>query len=118
MTMNDSQSPKPRLRWYQFSLRTLLIGLLVISGCGPSKGEKAMDVDNEQQAVDAFNRGVAYYAKGELDEAIAGYTEAIRLNPKGSEAYQTRGLAYLKKGDPAKAAADLAKAKELRCEPE
>jgi len=54
--MNDSNPPKRR--WYRFSLRTLLLGLLLLSGCGPSKGERTMDTANEQQAIDAYNRGV------------------------------------------------------------
>ncbi len=40
----------------------LLLVLLIFLGCGPSK---------EQQAVDAFNRGVAHANKGEADFAMA-----------------------------------------------
>jgi len=82
-TMNDSNSPKRR--WYRFSQRALLLGLLVFSGCGPSK---------EQRAVDAYNRGIAYAEKADYDRAIADYTEAIRLDPKLAEAYCSRGAAY------------------------
>jgi anti-anti-sigma factor len=47
--MNDSRPPEPKRCWYQFGLRTLpVLGLLVISGCGPSKGNKATDVDDEE----------------------------------------------------------------------
>ena len=49
-----------------------LLGLLGISGCGPSI---------EQQAIDALNRGVDYAENGEFDKAIADYTKVIRLNP-------------------------------------
>ena len=37
---------------------------------------------------------VAYGRKGELDKAIADYTEAIRLDPKHAQAYYDRGGAY------------------------
>jgi hypothetical protein len=63
----------------------------VISGCGPSK---------EEQAIDAFNRGVDGDEKGDLDDAIAEYSEAIGLNPKLAEAYCNRGNAYGQKGIP------------------
>ncbi|GAF71284.1 unnamed protein product, partial [marine sediment metagenome] len=33
MTMNDSRPPKPKLRWFQFSLRMLLLFVLV-AGAG------------------------------------------------------------------------------------
>jgi hypothetical protein len=56
--MNDSNPPKLERR---FRLRTLLaFALLILSGCGPSKGERTMDRANEQQAIDAFNRGFAH----------------------------------------------------------
>lgn len=38
------------------------------------------------------NRGVAYQAKGDLDRAIADYSEAIRLNPRLAVAYNNRCL--------------------------
>ena len=44
-------------------------------------------------------RGDAYLQKGDLDEAIADYTEAIRLDPNDAGAYRNRGVAYWVKGD-------------------
>lgn len=62
---------------------------------------------NPEFADACFNRGNAYYGKGQYDDAIADYTEAIRLNPKFAEAYYNRGNAY-----EAKAEADFTKAEE------
>ena len=55
--------------------------------------------------------------KGNLDKAIADYTEAIRLNPELELAYFGRGLAYEAKGVTTKAEADFAQAKKLRYKP-
>ncbi len=51
-------------------------------------------------------RGDAYGAKGDLDHAIAAYSEAIRLDPKYALAYADRGFAYRAKGDLDHALAD------------
>ena len=39
-------------------------------------------------------RGFAYAKKGDLDRAIAAFTEAVRARPSGASAYENRGLAY------------------------
>ena len=44
-----------------------------------------------------YNRGIAYFAKGNLDAAITNFTEAIRLDQKFAIAYYNRGVTYVKK---------------------
>ena len=46
-------------------------------------------------------------------EAVAAFSEAIRLDPANAAAYRARGEQYQKLGEKAKAQADAAKAKEL-----
>ena len=53
-------------------------------------------------------------AEGDLDAAIADYTEAIRLDPRDSIAYRHRGLAYEAKGDGEHASADYNMVIQLR----
>jgi tetratricopeptide (TPR) repeat protein len=47
-------------------------------------------------------------------EAVAAFSEAIRLDPDNVAAYQARGRIYQKLGEEAKAQADFAKMKELK----
>jgi tetratricopeptide (TPR) repeat protein len=64
--------------------------------------------------VDAFaNRGNAHRRKGDLQKAIADYTEAIRLEPKLAPVYQERAEVYRALGETNKAARDERKAQEL-----
>ena len=103
--MNDPRRAELNLDSCPFRLRGLLVPvLLILSGCGPSK---------EQRAVDAYNRGGVYGKKGDRDKEIVEYTEAIRLKPDFAEAYYNRGVAYEGKGDKSKADEDIAKAKAL-----
>jgi tetratricopeptide (TPR) repeat protein len=62
-----------------------------------------------------INRAIAYKAKGDLDRAIADYSEAIRLDPKYAVAYYNRAIAYKAKGDLDRAIADYNEA--IRLEP-
>ena len=58
-------------------------------------------------------RGRAYSKKRNVGEAIADYTEAIRLNPKDDSAFYFRGEAYRQKADYDRAIADYTEAIRL-----
>jgi tetratricopeptide (TPR) repeat protein len=60
-----------------------------------------------------FHRGDAYGAKGDLDRAIADYTESIRLNPKSGSAFFFRGREYARKEDYNRAIDDYSEAIRL-----
>ncbi len=62
------------------------------------------------------NRGIAWVDQGDLDHAIADYTEAIRLDPKHVKAFNNRGNAWRKKGDYDKDIADCNEA--IRLDPQ
>jgi len=59
------------------------------------------------------NRGLELHNAGKIDEAIAEYSEAIRLDPELVEPYNNRGAAYNDKGEYALAVKDLKRAIEL-----
>ena len=56
-----------------------------------------------QTANEFYNRGLAYYNKGNYDQAIADYTKAIQIYPNYADAYENRDWTYLylNKGDTA-----------------
>ena len=87
----------------RLALATVVL-LLGIAGCGESQ---------EEQAIDAYNRGVDHDEVIQRDDAIADYTEAIRLNPKYTEAYCKRGGVYSMKGQRDDAIADYTEAIRL-----
>ena len=51
----------------------------------------------EETDMDYTSRGVAYRELGQLDEAIADFTSAIRINPDNVRAFTGRGEAYMAK---------------------
>jgi len=60
--------------------------------------------------------GIAGGTKGELDKAIADFTQALKINPEYAEAYIIPGIAYFKLGDQQKTIQDFKKAAELYAE--
>src|SRR5690242_1594054 len=69
--------------------------------------------DGHKLAIQYYNRGLAWKAKGDLDRAIADYTEATRIDPNYEHAYFNRGLARYRKGDFDRAIADYDQAIRL-----
>src|SRR5439155_12488105 len=55
-------------------------------------------------------RGNQHLERVDFDAAIADYTEAIRLKPNDPAAYFNRGLALIRKGQPAEALPDFDRA--------
>jgi len=47
---------------------------------------------------DYINSGYTYFWKGDYNSAIKEYDEAVRLEPDSASGYNSRGSAYLKKG--------------------
>jgi tetratricopeptide (TPR) repeat protein len=78
-------------------------------------GPKA-EAKEPKKSFDLFcNRGAEHAQKGEYDEAIADYTEAIRLIP-AAMTYHHRAMAYFQKGLVAQANADATEA--IRLDPQ
>ena len=68
---------------------------------------------NRDPATEAFEQGVSFVGKGNLDAGIAAFTDAIRLNPQFAEAYYNRGYALDQKRECDKAIADYTDAVRL-----
>jgi Flp pilus assembly protein TadD len=64
------------------------------------------DQEATVKASDAFELGVKYLDKNDLDNALVVFSEAIRLDPKFAQAYNGRGVALALKGEMEKALAD------------
>ena len=61
-----------------------------------------------------YNLGLEYYSKGEIDNAILAYDQAIQLKPDYAEAFYARGLAYRNKDDLARAISDYTQAIQIK----
>ncbi len=68
------------------------------------------------QSQKHIDLGNVCYEKGDYDNAIENFAEAIRLDPKNVLAYRNRGIAWEKKGEHDTATMDKAKAELLRAE--
>jgi len=58
-------------------------------------------------------RGVAYQRRDDIDRAIADYDDALRLDPKLADIFNTRGELHRSKGDRPRALADFGTALKL-----
>ncbi|MCL2067064.1 MAG: tetratricopeptide repeat protein [Treponema sp.] len=60
-----------------------------------------------------YHRGLIYWEKGDVDRAIADYSEALKHNPDYTIVYEKRAEAYEKNGDVGKAENDREKHRKL-----
>jgi len=91
------------------------VGFTLSRPSRPQPGPAIAQADNNDKASQDSNSAEAYYSRGlafankaAWDDAIANYTEAIRLKPTFAEALCGRGYAYHRKGLAEKAIASLA----------
>ena len=85
---------------------------LAIRGC-----TKLLQIRGQTKQNIAFayrNRGVAYYKKGDFDQAIGDADRAIAVKPDLAEAFCDRGAAYRAKGNYDRAIADYGMAIRLK----
>ena len=74
---------------------------------------RAINSGAGRPSINYNSRGEAYHGEGDMDRAIADYTEALRLDPKYTFAYYNRGDAYRYNGDLDRAIADYTEALRL-----
>ena len=75
--------------------------------------ETVRRLEKELSKAYVYRANAYYWKKGDSDNAIADYTEAIKLDPKSAEAYKDRGISYLSDGNIDEAIMDYTKAIEL-----
>jgi tetratricopeptide (TPR) repeat protein len=61
----------------------------------------------QDRAIAYNNRGTAWRAKGDLDRAIADFTDAIQFDPQYAVAYRNLGQAWRAKGNYDRAIAEF-----------
>lgn len=88
--------------------------LLTLS-CGMKMDAIIPDLTKDEPDAKAYNlQGTEAVAAGRYEEAVAGFSKAIELDPTYAEAYYNRGFAYNKMGHyDKKSIADYTKAIEL-----
>lgn len=84
---------------------SLLVVCLLAQFASPSPAQ--------EEAIDAYRRGVACVERGEHDSALAHFNKALRLDPKLARAYTARGQIHLKTRAYDKAVSDFTAAIRL-----
>ncbi len=80
--------------------------LLGLCGCAKKSGKEGPSWQEK------YDLGVRYLSKGNYQEAILAFTDAIKIDPKQTKAYQSLADAYEKSGDSKQAAETLQKGYE------
>jgi len=119
-----------RLFYLSFSLVLLCCGLMA---CGSQESSKeaakekappaaapsaapapaATGAGAPKTAEEYINQGKEAIKSKQFDQAIASFSEAVKLDPKSIPAYNNRGIAYCEKGNFAQAIAEFSRVIEI-----
>src|SRR5262245_50714742 len=83
----------------------MLIPVLLFLAAAPQEAD--------QPAGEHYQKGAAYFRKGQLNEAIAEFEEATRMAPADARAWKSLGVTYAAQGNNRQAEAPLRKACEM-----
>ena len=86
------------------------------NGQGPGRSGDGRSTGPDRRACRIFNRGFAYFQKGDYDKAVPTIPTPFGLHPGYAEAYRDRGYVRTLKGDLERALADLNFAARLASE--
>ena len=87
-------------------LTGIVVGLMVLGLFSPTYGA-------QKTAKEYIVQGNAFLKANQLDEAIASFTDALKLSPKSPEALNGRGVAFVRKRDFDSALADFNRAIQI-----
>jgi Tfp pilus assembly protein PilF len=90
-------------------VRIILLMVFFLVSCASTQPKQ----DESKDAKFYNNRGAAYGEKGQYDQAIMDFNQAIEMNPRYIRAYNNRGVIYRLKGQYDRAISDFNKAIEM-----
>lgn len=90
-----------------------ILRMLPVDDPDLSAGSKGVSPRQALASAVSFHALLQMRHMGHVDEAIAGTTESIRINPEWAEGYSFRSEAFLIKGETDKCLADCSRAIEL-----
>jgi len=101
----------------------LLLSVFILTGCTDSSAVSEYDatlearsdevVNSATESMDYLQKGKDYFNRGDYQQAIEQYDEAIRLDPQYADAYFNRGRAYSYLGQHEQSKEDLDEAIRL-----
>jgi len=119
---NIDKHPSPSILKKAIAYFVVTVGVLIIAvplvAFGYSYIQMQIGAQAEARRVAEantfFDAAEDFYYQGLYDQAIASYSEAIRIKPDYYQAYNNRAIAFFKKGEYDKAIDDCNKAIELQ----
>lgn len=79
----------------------------------PSSAAPVVEAKTPNTATEYIGQGKEFLTVKQYDQAIASFSEAIKLDPKSVQAYNNRGIAYCNKGNFDQAISDFSHVIEI-----